>query len=158
MKPYQQLTAIIFAAIGVFMTVEGYRLKLEGEFGPGPGFMAFFVGALLLVVSLVWLARVSLQPAMPFPADMLPEDGRWVKVIAVTVAMLAFATLLQIIGFKLSAVLFLAAAFLIFGLDHLIAKAIVALAGSFGLAYVFEHFLLVPLPKSSIAALAGIGL
>jgi hypothetical protein len=157
MRPFQQLAAVIFAALGLFMVVEGHGLKLAGEFGPGPGFMAFIVGLLLTAVSLLWLVSLSLQPSEPFSAEALPEPGGWLRVLAILIAVLCFAALLTVVGFKLSMLVFLMVAFLIFGRDHLPAKVVVAFAGSFGLDYVFEQFLRVPLPGASIDSLAALG-
>jgi len=158
MRPFQQLAAVIFTALGIFMVVEGHGLKLAGEFGPGPGFMAFVVGCLLTAVSLLWLVSLTLQPSAPFSAEALPEPGGWLRVFAILVAVVAFAALFTVIGFKLSMLAFLMAAFLIFGRDHIVAKVIVAVVFSFGLDYVFEQLLRVPLPGASIDSLAALGL
>jgi vacuolar-type H+-ATPase subunit I/STV1 len=157
MRSYQQLTALIFAAIGVFMAIAGYALKLQGDFGPGPGFMAFLVGLLLCAVSLLWLVNISIRPSQPFDPQVLPEPGGGGKVAALLIAVLTFAALLTVIGFRLSMFMFLVAAFLIFGRDHLAAKCVVAVIGSFGLDYVFERLLRVPLPDPAIESLSALG-
>ena len=45
MKSARQLAALILAGTGVFLAVAGLRLRLEGQYGPGPGFLAFWVGS-----------------------------------------------------------------------------------------------------------------
>ena len=41
--------------------------------------------------------------------------------------------------------------------EHAIAKVVVALTGSAGTHYVFEHFLRVPLPDATLPALRSLG-
>lgn len=153
MRPYQQITAVVCAALGAFMIVQGVVLKLEGAFGPGPGFMAFVVGVLLVTVSLVWFARVSLAPAESIPDELLPEPGGLGRVAIVLVALFIFAAVFAVIGFKLSMLGFLLATFFVFGRDHVALKIVIALLASFGLHYVFLQVLKVSLPEPTLEIL-----
>jgi putative tricarboxylic transport membrane protein len=157
MRPWRQLASALFAALGVFMIVEGVDLKLQSEFGPGPGFMAFIVGAILAAVSVVWGVRTSFAAAAPMPEGLLPDAEGLKKVGAIIGALVLLATLFTVVGFKLSMFGFLLAAQFIFGRDQPLAKIIVAALCSFGLFALFERVLRVPLPTTSIDALAAWG-
>jgi putative tricarboxylic transport membrane protein len=157
MRIYQQIASVIFAALGVFLVAEGVGLKLEGEFGPGPGFMAFVVGALLIIVSAAWGLLVSRTASTPIPAELLPDREGTYKVVLTVAALLLFAAIFDIVGFKLAMFGFLLAALFVFGRDHPIIKIVVAVLFSFGLFVLFVRVLRVPLPGPSIEALAALG-
>jgi putative tricarboxylic transport membrane protein len=158
MRPYQQLAGLLFAGLGVFLMMQGTGLKLEGEFGPGPGFMAFVVGIMLLGTSLLWVLSVSLSPSVPFASDALPDRRGLANVLLTVAALLGLAALLTAVGFRLGIFGFLLVVLFVFGRDHPLLKVAVALVFSFGLYELFERVLRVPLPRASIEALAALGL
>jgi hypothetical protein len=156
-KGVRQVSSLVLAGTGVFLAIAGLRLGLEGPYGPGPGFLAFGVGLALAVLSVVWLVQVSRAPAeAPAPADA-PGPGGLRRVAAVLLALVGFTALLTPLGFKL--VMLGLLLFLLFAIDrrHALPKLAVAVAGSVGTHYVFEHLLRVPLPYASLPALRSLG-
>ena len=138
--------------------VAGLGLRLEGQYGPGPGFLPFWVGVPLAILSAIWLGQVSFGPA---GAARLPEgsgSGGGIRVAAVLAALVAFAILLTPFGLTLSMLGLLLFLFFVFDRKHVVAKLIVALAGSVGTHYAFERLLRVPLPSSSLPTLRSLGL
>jgi hypothetical protein len=154
-KPVRQLSALLLAGTGVFLVFAGIRLRLEGQYGPGPGFLAFWVGLPLALLSVVWLGQVSLAPATPAPAGS--ESGGLGRVAAIILALIAFAVLLTPLGFTLVMLALLLGLFFAYDREHVLAKIVVAIAGSVGTHYVFEHYLRVPLPDASLPALRSLG-
>jgi hypothetical protein len=150
----RQAAALIVTAIGVFLVLAGVRLRLEGQYGPGPGFLAFWVGLALAVLGPVWLVQVSLVPP-PAPAPSAP--GGPVRVAAILAALVAFAVLLAPLGFTLVMLGLLLGLFFAYDREHALAKIVVALVGSVGTHYVFERFLRVPLPDATLPALRSLG-
>jgi hypothetical protein len=157
MRPYRQFASLLFAALAVFLVYEGFELRLQGNFGPGPGFMAAVVGALLLVCSVAWGVRESLVRSQGFPAELLPHPECLQLNEIIAGAKLVLATVLTSVGFKLSLFLFLLVAQFVFGRDRPVLKVLVALACSFGVFLLFERVLRVPLPDASIDWLAALG-
>jgi hypothetical protein len=151
---FRQAAALIVTAIGVFLALAGVRLRLEGQNGPGPGFLAFWVGLALAVLGPVWLVQVSLAPP-PAPASSAP--GGPVRVAAILAALVAFAVLLAPLGFTLVMLGLLLGLFFAYDREHALAKIVVALVGSVGTHYVFERFLRVPLPDATLPALRSLG-
>ncbi len=139
----------------MLLTVAGLRLRLEGQYGPGPGFLAFWVGLPLAILSAVWFGQVSLAPASPVAAGSGPAGLR--RVASTLLALVAFAVLLTPLGFKLVMLGFLLALFFAYDRRHVLAKVVVAVAASIGAHYVFEHILRVPLPYASVPALRSLG-
>jgi hypothetical protein len=78
-------------------------------------------------------------------------------VASILLALIAFAVLLTPLGFKLVMLALLLGLFFAYDRQHALAKILVAVAGSVGTHYVFEHFLRVPLPYASLPALRSLG-
>ena len=154
MTRFRQAAALVVTAIGVFLALAGVRLRLEGQYGPGPGFLAFWVGLALAVLGPVWLVQVSLAPP-PAPAPSAP--GGPVRVAAILAALVAFAVLLAPLGFTLVMLGLLLGLFFAYDREHALAKIVVALVGSVGTHFVFERFLRVPLPDATLPALRSLG-
>ena len=73
-------------------------MKLQGEYGPGPGFMAFIVGVALASASLVWGIRTAMAPGVSFREELLPDREGLVKLLATIAALGLFAALLTPFG------------------------------------------------------------
>jgi putative tricarboxylic transport membrane protein len=151
---FRQAAALVVTAIGVFLALAGVRLRLEGQYGPGPGFLAFWVGLALAVLGPVWLVQVSLAPP---PAPRPSAPGGPARVAAILGALAAFAVLLAPLGFTLVMLGLLLGLFFAYDREHALAKIVVALVGSVGTHYVFERFLRVPLPDATLPALRSLG-
>jgi putative tricarboxylic transport membrane protein len=154
-KAVRQLSALVLAGTGVFLVFAGIRLRLEGQYGPGPGFLAFWVGLPLAILSAVWLGQVSLAPATPAPTGS--ERGGLVRVASIILTLVTFAVLLTPLGFKLVMLALLLGLFFAYDREHVLAKIGMAVAASVGTHYVFSHYLRVPLPDASLPALRALG-
>jgi hypothetical protein len=155
LKRLRQAAALIVTATGIFLALAGTRLQLQGQYGPGPGFLAFWVGLALAVLGPVWLIQVSLALSSPAPAPSAP--GGPARVAAILLALVAFALLLAPLGFTLVMLGLLLGLFFAYDRQHPLAKVAVALVGSVGTHYVFERFLRVPLPDAALPALRSLG-
>jgi putative tricarboxylic transport membrane protein len=156
-KRVRQLSSLVLAGTGVFLVFAGIRLRLGGQYGPGPGFLAFWVGLPLAILSVVWFGQVSLEPAAASPAAAASGPGGLGRVAAIILALVTFAVLLTPLGFKLVMLALLLFLFFAFDREHVLAKLVVAVAGSKGTHYVFEHVLRVPLPYASLPVLRALG-
>jgi putative tricarboxylic transport membrane protein len=135
--------------LGVFVpaliTSLGY--SLTDALGPGPGFFPFWLSAIGIALTggmLVQLARGS------FVSDdavaLLPSRQVALQAGAVLVALTVAAALLEPLGFRLTMLPFIAGLLLALGARSLLAIALTAVAGSFGVFHVFYYWLKVPLP------------
>ncbi len=157
MKRVRQLASLVLAGTGVLLVLAGIRLRLEGQYGPGPGFLPFWVGVPLTILSVVWLGQTSLAraDAAPLVAGSGPSGGT--RVASILAALVAFAFLLTPLGFTLSMLGLLLFLFFAFDRTHVVAKLVVAFAGSAGTQYAFERLLRVPLPSASLPTLRSLG-
>ena len=158
MKRINQIAALLFLALGLYMLNESRHLKVYTSLGPGAGFLPFWVGIALTLLALVWLVEVSVRRQDPRPADFVPDRAGRVRIISILGALVLCALLMDRLGFSLSMLGFLGFLLLALGRQNLGLTLIIAVAGSFGVNYVFATWLGVYLPKSSIAFLKGFGL
>jgi putative tricarboxylic transport membrane protein len=135
--------------LGVFVpaliTSLGY--SLADALGPGPGFFPFWlsaVGILLTCGMLVQLARGKL--IADAGVEILQSRRAAFQAGAVLVALTVAAALLEPLGFRLTMLPFIAVLLLALGARSLIAIALTAVAGSFGVFHIFYYWLKVPLP------------
>ena len=135
--------------LGVFVpaliTSLGY--SLTDALGPGPGFFPFWlsvVGIALTAGMLVQLARGSI--VSDDAVALLPSRQVALQAGAVLVALTVAAALLEPLGFRLTMLPFIAGLLLALGARSLLAIALTAVAGSFGVFHVFYYWLKVPLP------------
>ena len=153
-----QLAGLAFVILGIYLIVESRNLQYYTDTGPGSGFFPFWLGVVLALVSGIWVARVSLGPAEPMPADFVPPRSGAIRVVVVLVALALFGWLVDIVGFQLMMLAFLVFVMAVLGRKEIPVTAVIAIAGSFGLYYVFKNWLDVSLPASSIDVLRNLGL
>ena len=119
--------------------------------GPGPGFFPFWlslIGIALTGAMLVQLARGNIFADAA--VEILPNRQAALQAGAVLVALVAAAALLEPLGFRLTMLPFVAGLLLVLGARSLIAIALTAVAGSFGVFHVFYYWLKVPLPIGAL--------
>ena len=146
MKRGWQVAAWTILAVCVLFAYESYQLKLTDVLGPGPGFFPFCLGLLGALLAAVLLAELRLE-RVDFGAEKLTFDRAGMRSIArVLAGLVAAAALLEVMGFRFVALLLIAYLLVVTGARSKVAVAICAVAGSFGVFYVFFDLLKVPLP------------
>ncbi|MBL8697630.1 MAG: tripartite tricarboxylate transporter TctB family protein [Alphaproteobacteria bacterium] len=158
MKAARLVTALLVLALGVYLAWQGTRLRIEGDFGPGPGFFPFWIGSGIAVLATAWLAQLVLRPAVAAGERFLPPRDAAAKLAIVVGALVAFMLLLRPIGFNLAMLGLLLVLFFAVDRRHAAAKVAIAVAASFGVHWLFEHALNVPLPDAALPALQALGL
>jgi putative tricarboxylic transport membrane protein len=135
--------------LGVFVSalVTSLGYSLTDALGPGPGFFPFWLSAVGIALTggmLVQLARGSI--VSDDAVALLPSRQVALQGGAVLVALTVAAALLEPLGFRLTTLPFIAGLLLALGARSLLAIALTAVAGSFGVFHVFYYWLKVPLP------------
>ena len=144
-----QVACICLLGIFVPALIISLGYSLTDALGPGPGFFPFWlslIGIALTGAMMVQLARGSADAAV----QILPNRQGALQVSAVLVALVVAAALLEPLGFRLTMLPFIAGLLLVLGARSLIAIALTAVAGSFGVFYVFYYWLKVPLPIGTL--------
>lgn len=151
-----RLLLLALGAGGVLLAYHGFQMRYYGRFGPGPGFFPVWLGCLIGALCVVGLFQDLRAPGDPREPVISTAGGIW-RVGGMLVSLAALALLAEILGFRLSILLYMMITPYLLARMTLKAVVPVAIAASFGVAYIFESWLLVRLPGSSIPFLSALG-
>ena len=140
-------------AIGIGVCYGGYNLDLGTLNDPGSGFMFFWVGIIMIGLSLIILIKTIKKTAVAGELKILWTGIRLKKVVSILIALLLYAFFFVPLGFILSTILLLI--FLFKAVEPqrwswAILGAIISTLAIYGL---FHLWLKSPLPKGFL----GIG-
>ena len=142
-----QVACVCLLGIFVPALVTSLGYSLTDALGPGPGFFPFWLSLIGAVLSAVILLQVTLAKMETDGAINLAPDRRMaLQAAGVLVTLTTAAILFEPLGYRLTMLPFIVGVLLVLGARSWIAIALTALAGSFGVFYVFYHWLKVPLP------------
>jgi hypothetical protein len=107
MKRVNTIVWGVLLALGAFIVHESLGHNYYGsDFGPGPGFFSFWLGILLMVMSLVQIVMTYRRPADPLPAGFIPNREGIKRMLFVMGALAASLLLMNILGFSLTILVF----------------------------------------------------
>ena len=83
----------VLLAFGAFVIHESLDHKYYGsDFGPGPGFFSFWLGILLMVLSLIQIVMTWRRPAEPLPAGFIPNREGIKRMLSIIGALVGSAS------------------------------------------------------------------
>ncbi|OIP89756.1 MAG: hypothetical protein CO013_04310 [Syntrophobacterales bacterium CG_4_8_14_3_um_filter_58_8] len=137
----------VLLAFGAFVIRESLNHKYYGsDFGPGPGFFSFWLGMLLMVLSLVQIVMIYRRPAEPLPDGFIPSREGIKRMLSIMGALTASLFLMEYLGFSLTMMGFCIFLLRRLGRQPWWLTLVLAVAASFGATYLFG-LLQVMLPK-----------
>src|SRR4030066_68781 len=101
------ISSLFWMAMGIGICYGGYSLDLGTLQDPGSGFMFFWVGIIMIGLSLGILIRAMKETAVARELKILWAGIRWKKVVSILVALLFYAYVFVPLGFILSTFLLL---------------------------------------------------
>lgn len=146
MKRPHQITGAVLILFAAVIARQALRLEFFTKLGPGPGFFPFWLCVLLALLSAIMVYQATFRPTDPMPKDFFPSRHGSLRIAAIALAVAGMVVLLKPLGLRLTALLFLVFLLFVLGRVRPIVTVLVALAGSFGVFYVFDSLLKVPLP------------
>jgi putative tricarboxylic transport membrane protein len=144
-RVWQAAAVALFALFGWFV-FESLRLSLTDALGPGPGFFPFWLGVLGAVLSVILILQLRVRPAEAGTDSIAFDRAGTRNVLLVLGGLIAASAMLELAGFRLAMLALIAYVLAVLGVRRWLAIALFALAGSFGVYYVFYDLLKVPLP------------
>jgi putative tricarboxylic transport membrane protein len=144
-RPYQ-ITGIVFILFSAFIAWQSLELKFYTSLGPGPGFFPFWLSVFLGLLAANMLYQATFKPQDPMPADFFADAKGYLKVGAILLALVFTVVFMEIIGFRLTMLVFYLFLLFALGRQNVFVTLAVALAGSWGVYQVFVNYLQVPLP------------
>jgi len=106
-KQKDLISSLFWLVIGVGVSYGGYDLELGTLHDPGSGFMFFWVGLLMMGLSLGIFIQALRKEGMAGELKTLWSGVQWKKVIYVLVALVFYAFAFQFLGFIVCTILLL---------------------------------------------------
>jgi putative tricarboxylic transport membrane protein len=149
-RSYNRIGAIFFLSVGIFFALYAGRVEIGTWTEPGPGFLPFWAGMTLIVMSIALFLASYAKKAWPQRPSFFPQPDSWKRVVATFLSLIAYNFLLTPLGFTVATFLFLG--FLVkFIFPQSWRRALVVAAlGSVGARLLFISFLETQLPKGVI--------
>jgi putative tricarboxylic transport membrane protein len=148
MKKADRIFGVIGLGLSLWCYLESTRLTYKTEFTPGPGFMPFWVGVVLALLSCYLLFDSFIRkPSGKDDAKLLPATHALLRVGAILLSLVIATAVMSYLGFPLTLVL-LTMAILRFLERYSIVKSV-----GYGIAYaavtwfMFEYILSMGFPK-----------
>ena len=155
LKSAEIAVSALFLSAGALVIFDSLRLGATwGNDGPRPGYFPFYVGLIMVVASLVNLARgVLMKPEKNKPFVLV---GQLKMVLTVLVPAVLYAASIIWIGIYVSSVVFIAFFMRWLGKFAWWKVALVSVGTVVVFFFIFERWFLVPLPKGPVEAFFGL--
>jgi putative tricarboxylic transport membrane protein len=152
-RPTQIFSAVLFM-FAAFFVREAIDLVYYTQFGPGPGFFPFWLGIIMMALSAYLAFQATFRPTEKMPDDFFASRAGYLRAGACVLAFLWGILMMDVIGFRLTMLVFFLFLLLVLGRLHGIRGAVttvgVSLIGSWGSFWLFDTMLRVPLPRGML--------
>lgn len=148
MKKADLITSCVLLALSGFVIWESQRMPPSATFGPGPGFLPFWIGMIVAGLAVIlfltaWFRRVDANEPPLFPGrKALTAVG------LVLLALALYTIFMEPLGFLANTLLFVAFLMAVVQRKGLKTAAAVAVLTTAGLYVVFHTLLGITLPRS----------
>lgn len=142
--PINRVASLGFCALGLVVIAESLRLSLNGFRDPGPGFVPFFLGLALVLLS----AASFFHPDGKSFAEAFRDDPGAGRVVPFTfAALIGYLALLETLGFLLDTVLLLYCLVKLAGEPNSRRAATISIAAVLVVHVLFVRLLQIPFPR-----------
>ena len=155
------LAALFFMVVGAFCLLSGLQLQYYGRLGPGPGYFPIWVGVFQLICASVlaakhfhWREFEAKQKQIAF----FESKEALIRVFIICSTMPMLTVCLDEFGYRVSIFVFASALPNLIGSRKFVQNIIIGLFCSFGIGFIFESWLGIQLPRSTMPFLRELGL
>lgn len=148
--------AVVLLGLALLVGFESMKLGsgwVEGT-GPAAGFFPFGIAVLLGVASVFNIIGAVRDKDPEADEDFVTLTGLS-RIMFVLLPLAVYILAIEFLGIYVSSALFIAGFMIAFGRNGVIKSALVGLAVSVSLFFMFEKWFLVPLPKGPLEAMLG---
>ena len=146
-RTYNRVAALFFLAVGIFFTLYSRKVEVGTWTEPGPGFLPFYAGLTLVVMSIALLLGSLAKKAWQAKPSFFPKPDSWKRVSATFLSLVVYNLLLTYLGFTLTTFLFLTFLVKFIFPQSWKRTFIVSICGSLFVRLLFINFLETQLPK-----------
>ncbi|MDI7258499.1 MAG: tripartite tricarboxylate transporter TctB family protein [Thermodesulfobacteriota bacterium] len=148
MRKADQITGIIMLIFSLVLIVESWRMPASATFGPGVGFLPFWLGVLMAILSILLYVKAWRQRATPNEAGVFPGRKALITLFIAIAGLAAYIILLEVIGFLLGTALLTAFLLGIVEREKWSTTILVAVLNAGALFLIFQILLRITLPKN----------
>ncbi len=151
MKKADRIFGIIGLGLALWCYLESARLDYRTEFTPGPGFLPFWLGVALAVLSCYLIADSFLRkPGPKDDAKLLPPKHALLRVGGIMALLLGVRVLMDTLGFPLTLFVFTTAIFFLLERYSIVKSAALGVAYSGVTWFIFQYSLSMGFPKGFV--------
>ena len=107
MRTSNRIQALLWALFGLYITYQGFLLKLGTARAPKPGFMIFWMGVLIVILSTLFFIETFAIPVQEHKALALWRGRSWHRGAKLMAALVLYVAAFQFLGFIVSTFLLL---------------------------------------------------
>lgn len=148
MKKADLITGIVLLVLSGYVITQAWRMPPSATFGPGSGFLPFWLGVILAALSLLLIVKASLRQKGESDAPLFPGRQGLLTVVKVLGGLALFALLMETLGFIASSFLFVAYLMRVVQGDRWKPVLLTAVLTTAGLYVVFHVLLGIALPRN----------
>jgi len=150
MKKADRITGIVTLVFSGFVIEEASRMPQQSaHFGPGVGFLPFWLGVVMAILSIFLILKSWRTPA-DSSKKIFPGRRPLIVIMSVMASLAAYIFLLEVLGFLLDTSVFVAFLLGVVEREKLKMTLLVTVLTSGGLYIVFQVLLGVSLPKNML--------
>ena len=146
-RTYNRVAALFFLSVGIFFVLYSRWVEIGTWTEPGPGFLPFYAGLTLVVMSIALLLGSLAKKAWQVKPSFFPKPDSWKRVSATFLSLVVYNLLLTYLGFTLTTFLFLTFLVRFIFPQSWKRTFIVSVCGSLFARLLFINFLETQLPK-----------
>ncbi len=148
MRKADRIFGVIGLGLSLWCYLESTRLTYMAEFTPGPGFMPFWVGVVLAVLSCFLLFDTfRRKPSEKDDKSVLPEKHALIRVGTIMLLLFGVKFSMNILGFPITLVVFTTAILAILERYSIIKSVGYGIAYAAVTWFIFEYILTMGFPK-----------
>lgn len=150
MKRYERVMGVLLILIGLAVMYYSYFVLQLGAFNhPGPGFMPFWCGLSVVILSAVWLFGNRKPDENPRP--LFGKKGQWVRPLIALAVLIGYAAIMESLGYILSTLIFLLTWQFAVEREKWVRGMVISAVTTAGMYVLFIYLLKVALPTGIFA-------
>jgi putative tricarboxylic transport membrane protein len=148
MRRADQVTGILMLIFAAAVMEGGRRMPQSNTFGPGAGFLPFWLGVLLAICSILLIVNATREPKKSGDRLPFPTGRQLLPILECIGGLAAFILLLEPLGFMVATALFTAFLLRVVEREPWLTTTLVSAGNAVGLYIVFQVLLGAGLPKN----------
>lgn len=148
MKKADLITGFVLLVLSGYVIQESWRMPSSATFGPGSGFLPFWLGVLMALLALILFLNAWRRPSDPKEGSPFPGGKPLLRVVAVMAWLGVYISLMEVLGFLLNTFLFVAYLMGAVERERLPMTALTAFLTTAGLYLILQVLLGITLPRN----------